>query len=122
MTNSYSDNTSDLNTDLNIDDDNVSLSELYQQIINDSDLSKDFSHCKEINDVSLDHTKNENVLKQLNTNKMNESVSDDHDLEIDSEINHNNSNKYNNINKNLVSIYSISNLMIDENIINTNFK
>ena len=95
---------------------------LYQQIINDSDLSKDFSHYKEIDDISLDHTENKNVLKQLNTNKMSESVFDDHNFKINSEINHNNNNKCDDINKNLINIYSISNLMIDEDIININLK
>src|SRR5436190_556102 len=108
MTDSCSDDTSDLNTDLNTDDNNVSLLKLYQQITNDSSLSKDLSHCKEINDVSLDHTENENVLKQSDINKMSESVSDDHDSEISSEIDHNNSDRCDNINKNLISICSIS--------------
>ncbi len=53
---------------------------------------------------------------------MSESVSDNYDLEINSEINHNNSDRYNNINKNLISICSISDSMIDESIININLK
>ena len=119
---SCSDNTSDLNTDLNTDDDNIFLLKLYQQIIDDSDLNKNFSHCEEIDDISFDHTKNENVLKQLNTDRISESVSDDHDSEIDSEINHNNNDRYDDINKNLISIYSIFNLIINESIININLK
>ena len=111
-----------MNINLNINDDNVSSSELYQQITDNSDLSKDFNYCKEIDDVSFDHTENENVLKQLNINKISESVSDDHDFEISSEINHNNNNRCDNINKNLINICFISDLMINENIININFK
>ncbi len=53
---------------------------------------------------------------------MNESVSDDHNFEIDSEINHNNNNRCDDINKNLISIYSIFNLIINENVININLK
>ena len=53
---------------------------------------------------------------------MSKSVSDNHDSEINSEINYNNSNKCDNINKNLISICSISDSMINENIINIDFK
>ena len=111
-----------MNINLSINDDNVSLLKLYQQIINDSDLSKDLNHCREINDVSLDYTENENVLKQLDINKMSESVSDNHDLKISSKINYNDNDRYDNINKNLVSIYSISDSIINENVINIDLK
>ena len=107
---------------MNINDDNIFLLKLYQQIINNSDLSKDFNHCKEINDISFDYTENENILKQLNTNKISESVSDNHNFEISSEINHNNSNRCDDINKNLVSICSISDSIINESIINVNLE
>ncbi len=119
---SCSGDTSDLNTDLDTDDGNVSLSELYQQITDDSGLSKGPSHCGEIGDVSLGHTGDGNVPEQLDTDRMGEPASGGHDPGVGSEINHNNSDRCGDINKNLVSICSISDSMIDGGVINVDLE